>query len=96
MENECCDKYPDHSNEMKRLNRLAGQVDGIKKMIDDRRYCIDIINQLKAVRSAAQSIEANILKKHFEACITEAFSQKDIKKREEKMNEIIHLYKKNN
>lgn len=91
---KCCDSHPDHSEELKRLNRLAGQVEGIKKMIGERRYCVDIMTQLKAIQSASKSIEANILKRHFEACVTVALSQKTKGKRDEKIEELMKLFKK--
>ena len=91
---KCCDNHPDHSDEIKRLNRLAGQVEGIKKMIEDRRYCVDVMTQLKAIQSASKSIEANILKRHFEACVSDALSQKSKAKRDEKIDELMKLFKK--
>ena len=64
---------PNHSENLPRLNRISGQIDGIKKMIEEERYCLDIVNQIKAVRSALKSVEKNIeIKFQF---ITFAFSQ---------------------
>ena len=53
-----------HKENLSRLNRIAGQIEGIKKMIEDGRDCPDIISQLRAVRSAVKSVESNILEKH--------------------------------
>ena len=50
---------PNHSENLPRLNRISGQIDGIKKMIEEERYCLDIVNQIKAVRSALKSVEKN-------------------------------------
>ena len=91
---DCCHKHPDHSEELKRLNRLAGQVEGVKKMIEERRYCVDIMTQLKAIQSASKSIEAKILKRHFEACLKETLALKSKAKRDEKIDELIKLFKK--
>ena len=55
---------PNHKHEIPRLNRAIGQLEGIKKMIEEQRYCPDIIVQLKAVRSAIKHVESNILKTH--------------------------------
>ena len=54
--------HPDHSTHKKRLNRVRGQIDGIEKMIDERRYCPDILIQLRAASKALESIEAEICK----------------------------------
>ena len=55
----------------KRLNRAVGQLNGIKQMIDDNRYCGDVLIQLSATRSAIQSIERIVLQNHLETCVVE-------------------------
>lgn len=70
-------KNPCHKREIPRLNRAIGQLEGIKKMIEDQRYCPDIIIQLKAVRSAIKHIESNILKTHLENCVADSFENKE-------------------
>ena len=78
----------DHSDNLPRLNRISGQIEGIKKMIDDKRYCTDILMQLRAVRSALKSVESNILQKHLHLCVAQSFnsdSEKDKKIEELKM-----------
>ena len=77
---------PSHKHEIPRLNRAIGQLEGIKKMIEEQRYCPDIIVQLKAVRSAIKHIESNILKTHLEECVAKSFSDSEIAK--EKIMEI--------
>ncbi len=47
-------KHPSHDAEIKRLNRIAGQIEGVKKMVDEGRYCPEILSQLRAVRSAVE------------------------------------------
>jgi hypothetical protein len=54
-------KHADHTSDLQRLRRISGQVEGIKKMIEDQRYCTDILNQTKAVRSALKALEVSIL-----------------------------------
>ncbi len=63
------EKNPSHADNLPRLNRISGQIDGIKKMIEDERYCIDIINQIRAARSALKAVEMNILNKHLMHCV---------------------------
>ena len=55
----------------KRLNRAVGQLNGIKQMINDNRYCGDVLIQLSATRSAIQSIERIVLQNHLETCVVE-------------------------
>ena len=52
--------HPDHSSEIKRLKRIQGQLEGIERMIMERRYCIEILNQTKAVTSAIHSLESSL------------------------------------
>ena len=54
-------KHACHKEQIPNLKRIEGQVRGITKMIDDDKYCIDILNQIKAVRSAIISVEGKIL-----------------------------------
>lgn len=52
-----------------RLNRISGQIDGVKKMIDDNRYCDDVLTQLSAIEKAVKSLSSVILEKHMYSCI---------------------------
>ena len=61
-------KHPCHKEQIPNLKRIEGQVRGITKMIDDDKYCIDILNQIKAVSSAITSVESRILKTHDRMC----------------------------
>lgn len=56
----------------KRLRRVEGQVRGIAKMIDDDKYCIDVLTQISAVNSALQSVALSLLDEHLKHCVTEA------------------------
>jgi len=92
-EKKKCSKHPCHSKQNSNLNRAIGQLEGIKHMIDDRRYCNDIMLQLKSVQSAVRSIEMNILKTHIQNCLKEAFEIEDIEVRDQKIEELINLFK---
>lgn len=83
--------HPDHSIHVVRLSRVKGQVEGIERMITDRRYCPDIIAQLKAAASALRAIEAEIFKAHLRGCVKQAFNATDSFKSEEKIQEIVKL-----
>ena len=84
---------PNHADNLPRLSRISGQIDGIKKMIEEERYCVDIVNQIKAVRSALKSVEKNILSKHIKHCVASSFKA-SITEQEQKINELISLFDK--
>lgn len=88
------DNHPCHKAEIGKLNRIAGQVEGIKKMVEDGRYCPDILTQLRAVRSAIRTVEANVLEKHLQHCVTDAFAHGDQKEAQAKIDEIKNLFKR--
>lgn len=79
----------------KRLKIISGQIDGILKMIEEDRYCLDISNQLMAVSSALKSVNVEILKAHLESCVADSLSSNENsnKKIEEMINVIQKLGK---
>ena len=94
MDKSCDSKHPNYEKHIPRLNKVVGQLNGVKKMIEDKRYCPEIITQLKAVSSACQSLEIIMLQKHIETCVMEAFHSKDKKVQSEKIQELTNLYKR--
>lgn len=58
-----------HKQLKSRLNRISGQVAGIQKMLDDDRYCVDILHQIAAVRSALDALGIELLTDHVESCV---------------------------
>ena len=87
----CTMKHPDHSPALTRLRRIQGQISGIEKMVMDRRYCVDILTQFRAVSSALKAAEGLIFEKHLQSCVEEAFLSQDKTKTEEKMGELMKL-----
>lgn len=94
----CCDEkqHPNHNKEISRLNRVSGQIEGIKRMINEREYCPDILTQLRAVRAAVNSLEANILETHLDSCVTSAFNANNEKEKAKKISELKELYRRFN
>ncbi len=86
-------KAHDHSAELRRLNRIKGQVEGVERMIVERRYCPDIIQQIKAARSALKSLEASIIEGHMRHCVKQAIASRDPFVVQQKIEEIILLVK---
>lgn len=87
-------KNPCHKNEITKLNRIGGQVEGIKRMVEDGRYCPEILAQLKAIRSAIRSIEANVLETHLQHCVTDAITSGNKEEAQIKIDEIKTLFKR--
>lgn len=81
---------PSHQKELGRINRIIGQLEGVKKMIEERRYCPEILIQLRAVRSAVRAVEGNILKTHLQHCVVQSFASED--EREAKIEELKELF----
>ncbi len=73
------------------LRRIEGQVRGVQRMIEGRKYCIDILNQIYAVKGALSRVEEEILEKHFRNCVTEAVTGSSEKEKRQKMDEIFRL-----
>jgi DNA-binding FrmR family transcriptional regulator len=87
-------KGADHKSHLSRVNRIEGQVKGIKGMIEEGKYCVDILTQIKAIRSALKGLELQILEGHANHCLLNAVKSGSKKDAEEKINEIMELIKK--
>ena len=74
-----------------RLSRIEGQVRGISKMIDEDRYCIDVLTQLQAVRSALARVETEMLNDHLNHCIESAIVNGNAAEQRKKASELIAL-----
>ena len=85
------EQNPNHEDNIVALRRIEGQVRGIQKMIEDREYCVDILNQIHAVKGALVSVEENILQKHFRHCVTAAIMGSSEKEKQQKLDEILKL-----
>ncbi len=92
---DCCHaKHTPRSDELKgtvskRLNRAIGQLNGIKTMVEEDRYCGDVLTQLAAVESAIKSVRRLVLQDHLETCVVERVQQGDI----EVIDELMTLLK---
>lgn len=69
-----------------RLKRIEGQVKGLAKMTEEGQYCIDLVNQINAIRRALEQVALIIMKRHVESCVAESFRSK---KGDEKVEELI-------
>lgn len=76
------------------LKRIAGQVQGVGKMVEDGRYCIDILHQLHAVKAALSKVETQVLKSHAACCVEQAILSGDADQQREKFDELIEVFAK--
>lgn len=84
-------KGASHSDEILRLKKIEGQIRGIQKMLEERRYCVDILIQLSAAGGAIKKVENSILKRHLETCFANAFISGTEKEKRKKIKEIIDI-----
>ena len=75
-----------------RLKRIEGQVRGILKMIEQDRYCMDILAQTRSVTSALRSVEDIIMENHLNTCVRHAFASNDPADQQDKIDEVMTLF----
>lgn len=83
--------YPDHKDNLASLKRIEGQVRGVQRMIEQGKYCVDILNQIHAAIYALARIEDKILERHFRHCVTNAFNKNSQAEKKRKLDEVIAL-----
>jgi DNA-binding FrmR family transcriptional regulator len=81
----------DRSHLTNRLKRIEGQVRGIVKMIEEDRYCLDVLTQLRAVRAALVRVETGLLQEHLNHCIEDAIVSGNASEQRRKAAELIEL-----
>jgi DNA-binding FrmR family transcriptional regulator len=86
--------YPSHHDELMRLKKIEGQVRGLGRMIQQGRYCVDILQVMSSIQGALGKVENQILKRHLEGCVTHAVRSGSPKQRTEKFQEIMDLIAK--
>lgn len=84
----------DHTAQIPRLNRIEGQIRGITKMIQEERYCVDILTQIRSASSALAKVQENIFRGHLESCVRDSLTGDDPKDRQDKVEEILEILSK--
>ncbi len=77
---------------LNRLKRIEGQVRGVARMVEDGRYCIDILNQVQAIKAALGKVEEELLKNHAAHCVEEAIRSGDAVDQRRKFDELVALF----
>ena len=87
---------PSNINQLQRLRRVEGQIRGVIKMIEDKRYCIDILQQTRAINAALKAVENNIMEDHMTSCVATALKSNKKKEQVNKIKEVIEVMGKFN
>ena len=74
---------------LKRLGRIEGQVRGVSRMVEDDRYCIDVMTQISAIRAALKRVEEEVLKDHVSHCVEHAIASGDKSDQRQKITELM-------
>jgi CsoR family transcriptional regulator, copper-sensing transcriptional repressor len=80
-----------HNEQLEYLKKIEGQVRGIQKMIEEKRYCVDIITQLHSIIGAMYRIENEIFKKHVQGCVMHSLKGRSEVDKQKKIEEIVEL-----
>lgn len=77
---------------LKRLSRIEGQVRGVARMVEENRYCIDVVTQLAAVRAALRKVEEEVLRDHVGHCVEHAIASGDAADQRRKVQELMDVF----
>ncbi|MBU2103264.1 MAG: metal-sensitive transcriptional regulator [Candidatus Omnitrophica bacterium] len=88
------EKVTTHHEQLEYLKKIEGQIRGVQKMIEEKRYCVDIMTQLHSIVGALYRVENEIFKKHIDGCVVQALKGKSEKEREQKIAEVVGLISK--
>lgn len=77
---------------MARLNRIEGQVQGVRRMVEEGKYCVDILLQISAVQGALEQVRKILLGRHIESCVAEAMASGRKADRQKKIDELLEVF----
>jgi DNA-binding FrmR family transcriptional regulator len=75
-----------------RLRRIEGQVQGIQRMVEENKYCVDILLQLAAVQGAVEQVQKLVLGQHIESCVSDAMRSGNPRERQKKVGELLEVF----
>ncbi len=81
---------------VRRLSRIEGQVRGLSRMVEEGRYCIDIVTQISAVRAALRRVEQEVLRDHVGHCVKHAMQSDDVADQNRKIKELMDVLARSN
>jgi DNA-binding FrmR family transcriptional regulator len=84
-------RHARHVGQLTRLRKIEGQVRGIVRMVEEERYCVDILTQLRAARAALKRVEDSVLREHVEHCVAQAIHSGDAGEQRAKVDELLEV-----
>jgi DNA-binding FrmR family transcriptional regulator len=84
-------RHAEHTSQLLRLRRIEGQVKGLLRMVEEKRYCVDILTQLRAVRAALKRVEEGVLGEHVEHCVVQAIRGGQRGEKKAKVDELLKV-----
>jgi CsoR family transcriptional regulator, copper-sensing transcriptional repressor len=80
-----------HNEQLQFLKKIEGQVAGIQRMIEEKRYCVDILTQIRSIIGALHRVEGEIFRKHLDGCVAGALKGQSEAEKQKKIDEVIEL-----
>ena len=80
-----------HTGQLDRLRRIEGQVGGLVRMVEQERYCVDILTQIRAARAALRRVEEAVLREHVEHCVAQAIRSGEPAEQKAKVDELLDV-----
>ena len=80
-----------HEEQLEYLRKIEGQIRGLQRMIEEKRYCVDIITQVHSVIGALYRVENEIFKRHIDGCVVHALKGRSESEKQKKINEVVEL-----
>jgi DNA-binding FrmR family transcriptional regulator len=80
-----------HTGQLDRLRRIEGQVGGLVRMVEEERYCVDILTQVRAARAALRRVEESVLREHVEHCVAQAIRSGSPVEQKAKVDELLDV-----
>jgi DNA-binding FrmR family transcriptional regulator len=84
-------QHAHHTGQLPRLRKIEGQVKGLARMVEEKRYCVDILTQLRAVRAALKRVEEGVLREHVEHCVALAMRSGNEAEQRTRVEELLQV-----
>jgi len=85
------EKATTHDEQLDYLKKIEGQIRGIQRMIEEKRYCVDILTQIQSILGALSRVENEIFRKHIAGCVVNALKGKSETEKQKKIDEVVTL-----
>jgi CsoR family transcriptional regulator, copper-sensing transcriptional repressor len=80
-----------HEEQLQFLKKIEGQIAGVRRMIEEKRYCVDILTQIRSIIGALHRVEGEVFRKHLDGCVVGALKGQSEAEKRKKIDEVIEL-----